>query len=191
VLSASVPEVPTRPPLTTKDCSMNLSRFAGTMALAGFVVVAACAPRAGEPAGARPPADYLALRDTTVCVVDRTAPAGLRGLDAKVRGGDVVVFADGVVRTLEQMHPVNVIAGYAGREGWLTRGEVISQDGRRFARVGGERRIGMDLIRRAGEHQGILLFAGRDDTPPLDALYVPTAPGCIFQGYVREDLIRR
>jgi hypothetical protein len=170
---------------------MNLSRLAGNAALTGILVMAACAPRTSAPAAARPPADYLALRDTTVCVVDRSAPSGLRGIDGKVRGGEVVFFTGGAVRPLEQTHPVSVIAGYAGREGWLTRGDVINHDGRRFARVGGERRIGMELVRRVGEHQGVLLFAGRDDTPPLDAIYVPTAPGCIFQGFVREDLIRR
>src|SRR5690606_24214579 len=102
----------------------------------------------------------------------------------------VVLLEDGRIESLEAIHPVSVIAGYAGREAWLTRGDPISLDGQRYIRTGGERRVTPDLLARAGEHQGILLFAGRDDSPPADALYVPTAPGCIFQAFVREDLIR-
>jgi hypothetical protein len=170
---------------------MNLSHHAGSTVALGMLVLAACAPRTAADAAPRPPADYLALRDTAVCVVDRSSQRGLRTLGAKVGASGVVVFSDGAVRPLESVHPVGVIAGYAGREPWLTRGDPISFDGRRYSRVGGERRIGEQLLERVGEHQGILLFAGHEDPAPRDALYVPTAPGCIFQGFVREDLIRR
>jgi hypothetical protein len=158
----------------------------------GIVALAsACAapPAAGPAPGV--PADYAALPDTLVCVVDRTEPRGLREIPAKIAGSGVVVRADGEIRPLESLHPVNVIAGYAGREAWLTRGDPITIDGRSFIRTGGERRVAIDLLRRAGEHQGILLFAGEQDPPPPDALYVPTAPGCIFQAFVRQDLLRR
>jgi hypothetical protein len=170
---------------------MNLSHHAASIAAGGMLLLAACAPRTTADTAPRPPADYLALRDTAVCVVDRSSPRGLRTLAAKVGTSGIVVFSDGAVRPLESVHPVGVIAGYGGREPWLTRGDPISLEGRRYSRVGGERRIGEELLERVGEHQGILLFAGRDDPPPRDAVYVPTAPGCIFQGYVREDLIRR
>lgn len=148
----------------------------------------------GQPAGAPAPAvppSYAALRDTLVCVIDRSSPRGLREIPAKVDGQTVVLWSDERITPLESLHPVNVIAGYAGREGWLIRGEPILLDGGRYARTGGERRVAPSLVRRAGEHQGILLFAGEEDPPPADALYIPTAPGCVFQPYVREDLIRR
>jgi hypothetical protein len=156
------------------------------------LLVGGCAS-AGGPGGSGPavPPEYAALPDATVCVVDRSSPTGLREIPGKTGPGGIVLLVDGQVRTLESVHPVNLIAGYAGREGWLTRGDPVSLDGRRYVRTGGERRIGPTLLRRAGEHQGILLFAGVEDPPPADALYVPTAPGCIFQAYVREDLIRR
>jgi len=170
---------------------MNFSHHAGSVAAVGMLMLAACAPRTAADTAPRPPADFLALPDTAVCVVDRSSQLGLRTLDAKVGASGVVVFSDGAVRPLESVHPVGVIAGYAGREPWLTRGDPISIEGLRFSRVGGERRIGAELLERVGEHQGILIFAGRDDAPPRDAVYVPTAPGCIFQGFVREDLLRR
>lgn len=144
----------------------------------------------GGPALTIPPR-YATLPDTVACVVDRAAPRGLRNIPAKVEGDQIVVLMGNEIVPLESVHPVNVIAGYAGREGWLVRGDPLNVDGSRFARTGGERRVAAELLRRSGEHQGILLFAGDEDEPPPDALYVPTAPGCIFQPYVREDLIRR
>jgi hypothetical protein len=163
----------------------------GTVLLTLSALVA-CVPR--EPGPVRPalPPEYAVLPDTIVCVVDRASPTGLREIAARQGAQGVVVLDDGgAVRPLESIHPVNVIAGYAGREQWLTRGDPITHEARRFLRTGGERRIAPDLLQRVGEHQGILLFAGQDDPPPRDALYVPTAPGCIFQAFVREDLLRR
>jgi hypothetical protein len=150
-----------------------------------------CVPRTATPGAPAVPPEYAALADTLVCVVDRIAPDGLREVPAKIRGGGVVLLVDGEVRSLESVHPTNLIAGYAGQETWVRQGEPVSLGGQRFSRTGGERRIEFDLLRRAGEFRGILLFSGREDASDPSALYVPTAPGCIFQAYVREDLIRR
>jgi hypothetical protein len=160
----------------------------GTTVVAFLGLIAACGPPPG-PASAPPPPGYAALPDTVVCVVDRASDRGLRALSAKTGETGVVVFLDGAVRPLEEVHPIGMIAGYAGAEEWLRRGDPVSHGGRRYLRTGGERRIGLELLRRIGDHEGILLFAGEEDPPPPDALYVPTAPGCIFQPYVREDLL--
>lgn len=135
-----------------------------------------------------PPA-YAALPDSLVCVVDRAMPLGLRELPAKVQGEQIVILQDGQITPLEAVHRVTVIAGYAGQEDWLRRGEPIPFAGTTFARTGGERRVRATLLQRVGEYRGILLFAGAEDAPPIDALYVPTAPGCVFQPFVRQDLI--
>ncbi|HUE95726.1 MAG TPA: hypothetical protein VMN39_03670 [Longimicrobiaceae bacterium] len=162
-------------------------------ALLPFLLAALTACGGGSPGGLAPeaPPGYAALPDTIVCVVDRGAPVGLRQIPAKKDGDDVVVLSGGAAVRLETLHPINVIAGYAGRESWLSRAEPISFVGRGYSNVGGERRVPIELLRRVGEHRGILLYAGTEDDPPPDALYVPTAPGCIFQPFVREDLIRR
>jgi len=170
---------------------MTLSWFFKAGAPAAMLLSAACSTAPAPAPAPRAPAAFVALPDTIVCVIDRTSPSGLAQLGAKVGAEGVVLFADGAVRPLESVHPIGVIAGYAGQEQWLTQGEPIVYDGRRYPRVGGERRIASELIRRVGEHRGILLFAGEEDSSPIDALYVPTSPGCIFQGFVREDLIRR
>lgn len=154
-----------------------------------LLLVTGCssAPSRG-PQPSVPPA-YAALPDSLVCVVDRAMPLGLRELPAKVQGDEIVILEDGQITPLEAVHPVNVIAGYAGQESWLRQGQPIPFAGTSFARTGGERRVRATLLQRVGEYRGILLFAGADDGPPVDALYVPTAPGCVFQPFVRQDLL--
>lgn len=152
---------------------------------------AACGGQPSSGPSPSAPASYTALPDTMVCVLDRRAPSGLANIAAKKDGDEVVIFSDGALMTLEELHPVSLIAGYAGGENWLRRGEVIGFQGNNYSVIGGERRVGLELLDRVGEHRGILLFAGREDADPYDALYVPTAPGCVFQPFVREDLIRR
>jgi hypothetical protein len=171
---------------------MNAARLRNFLLLAIALPLAACGgpPPSSGPAPVGPSRAYAALADTLVCILDRTTATGLRDLPAKIGEDGPVVLLDGQIQPLQTLHPVNVIAGYAGREGWLTRGDPLVFGERRYIRTGGERRVARDLLTRAGEHMGILLFAGGQDATPYDALYVPTAPGCIFQAYVREDLLR-
>ncbi len=161
------------------------------LALAVSVSAFAAAACAGNPDPARePPAGYSSLADTAVCVVDRASERGLRELAAKRDGqGRTVVLDDGEVRPLESVHPVSLLAGYGGAERWFVAGDAIPFGGQRFLKVEAERSIPRDLLARVGEYQGILLFADPGDDPPPDALYVPVRPGCIFQAYVREDLM--
>lgn len=160
--------------------------------LAGALLLSGCGMQRGLSQGSPVPADYAALPETVVCVVDRSSERGLRDIPARSgAGGSIVLLVDGRVQPLEAVHPINVIAGYAGSEPWLTRGDPIPHQGRTFVRYLGERRIDSELLQRVGEHQGILLFAEAGTAPPARALYVPTAPGCIFQGYAREDLMNQ
>ncbi len=159
------------------------------LALMTLLTATACATRAAGPAPTpAPPPDYAILPDTLVCVVDRAAASGLREITAKKRDAGIVLFLDGAIRPLESVHPVDYIAGYAGREQWLRDGEGIQLRGDTYERTGGERRIGLELLWRVGEFRGITVFAGRDEGSRPDAVYVPTAPGCIFQAFVRADL---
>ena len=151
------------------------------------LALAACA---GNRGAARPPAGFSSLPDTVVCVVDRASDRGLRDLRAKRDAeGRALVLENGEARPLESVHPVSLLAGYGGAERWLAAGEAIPFAGHRFVKVESERSIPGDLLGRVGEHRGILLFADPGDDPPPDAIYVPVRPGCIFQAYVREDLM--
>lgn len=154
------------------------------------LLLAACArkPAPAPPAGPAPDS-YAALPDTLVCVVDRTTRSGLRDLTAKRRpDGSAVLLVAGETTPLERIHPVGIIAGYAGAEGWLRSAEPILLQGRRYVAVPGERRIPRERLQQSGEYRAIPLFADPDDATPPQAVYLPTRPGCIFQAYVREDL---
>ena len=57
-------------------------------------------------------------------------------IPAKIAGSGLVLLSDGQIQPLSSVHPVNVIAGYAGQEPWLIRGDPISFQG---SRTGGNR----------------------------------------------------
>ncbi len=160
------------------------------IAIAVLLAASGCVRAASSPGTPNVPGEYLALPDTLVCVVTRAAPQGLMEVPAKVRAGSVVLFVDNQIQPLQAVHPIDLIAGYAGEEDWFRRGDPVTLRGERFSRTGGERRVDIDLLRRVGDFRGILLFSGLDDFSRPNALYVPSAPGCIFQAYVRDDLLR-
>ncbi|CAN5823707.1 hypothetical protein BH23GEM8_BH23GEM8_18540 [soil metagenome] len=159
-----------------------------TLSLAVSVAVAACA---GTMPGTRAaPAGWAAMADTTLCVVDRTAPSGLRNLAAKIdASGRVMVLSSNRIQTLDEVHPVSLLAGYAGSEPWMSGAATpVRHADRRFIRAGGERRVPIELIARVGDYQGVPLFASPAERP-AEAVYVPLRPGCVFQAYIREDLM--
>lgn len=168
------------------------------LALLGLALAGACAhnPQVAPSPAPPPPAPsvaerYATLPDTAVCVVDRTTNRGLRSLAAKVEpDGRVVVLVGGRLQTLDELHPVGLVAGYAAREPWLLSGEPLTIQGRRYEKVGPERLIRMDQLQRADEYRSIPIFSDPNDPPPPRAIYVPMRPGCVFQAYVRADLLR-
>ena len=135
------------------------------------------------------PDSFAALPDVTVCVVDGAADSGLRDLAAKrAHDGRTVLLIDGEVVSLEQIHAPGIAAGYAAAEPWFT-GDSIAVGQHAYVKVSGERRIEADQITRVGELHAVPVFASRSDDPPPDAVYLPTRPGCLFQAYVRADLL--
>lgn len=170
--------------------SLPLHRLVAAAAL----TAAACArPAPGPERAPLPPAEaagYSALPDTVVCVVDRNTARGLRPLQAK-RGADgqVLLRVGAEVLPLDRVHPVSLMAGYAGREPWYLSEAPISLDGRRYVRVQGERKIPLERLHQYEEMNAIPVFADPSDEPPPEAVYLPVRPGCVFQAYVREDLM--
>lgn len=157
------------------------------LAATTLLLTGACSS-AGVRGSATDPA-FAALPDTVVCVVDRTAPTGLRNLEAKVdpQLGEVI-RVNGRTVPLSVVHPVRMVAGYAGAERWVRSAEPITFGGRRFRPVPEERRVPIELLTRVGDHQGVPLFGSRNESQP-EVLYIPLRPGCVFRAYVREDLL--
>ncbi|CAN5780564.1 hypothetical protein BH23GEM6_BH23GEM6_00290 [soil metagenome] len=154
------------------------------LALTAVTACAGMMPGAG-PSTAR----WDAAADTTLCVVDRTAPAGLRNIAARIDDRGVILVRDGRnTLSLEQAHPVSIMAGYAGEERWVTGPTPVTHAGRRYIRTGGDRLVPINLLTRVGNYQGVPLFASPDERT-AEAVYVPLRPGCVFQAYIREDLL--
>lgn len=143
---------------------------------------------AGDPA-AYSPESFESLPDVTVCVVDRAAESGLRELTAKrAHDGRSMLLVGGRVVPLEDVHAPGIVAGYAAAEPWFT-GDSISVAGGTYVKAGGERRIEATQITRVGDYEAIPVFASTSDQLPPEAVYLPTRPGCVFQAYVRSDLM--
>ena len=174
---------------------MTHVRLAVVTALATLAACGRPAPTvAPAPAPPPPPSaaqQYAALPDTVICVVDRTTDRGLRDLQAKrAANGSVVLLVDNTIRSIDEIHPVGVTAGYAGQEVWFTGGQPVTLQGRSYVKYGGERRVPLNQLRRVGDFQGVPLYGAPADSVRPQAVYVPVRVGCIFSAYVREDLYR-
>lgn len=138
---------------------------------------------------AHDPDTFGALPEVTVCVVDRASDTGLREISARrAHDGSTVLLVGDRVVPLDSVHAPGVVAGYATGEPWFDS-DSISFRNATFVKVQRERRIAIEQLTRVGDLEGIPVFAGTSDESPFDAVYLPTRPGCVFQAYVREDLM--
>lgn len=132
-----------------------------------------------------PPPSYTSV---SLCIVDPSAPRGLRVTEAQKEQGSGRLFVqrDGRRRRVHRSRE----GGYAGEEGWFRDREPIRQYGRRYVKFGPHRAVPADALTRGADHMGVPVFLDRGDTRRPAALYVPVEPGCIFQPYVAEARAR-
>ena len=135
----------------------------------------------------------VALPDTTLCLVDRASPTGLMWVSAKqvVETGEVVI-TDGDRRLpLAERYPVTVRNGYAQGESWFIGNAPIRYSGAEYRQYGPQREIRPTDVMRGRDVAGVPVFLDPRDSSPPEILYVPVAPGCIFQPYRAVEGIRR
>ena len=146
--------------------------------------------RRGAPPAAKRPA---ALAETRLCVVDASAPAGLRSVSALKdrRTGQVYIARKGRNRPLSEVYPAKRSRGYAKSEKWFRENGPIEVHGARYEKYGPERVIPASKLKRGSLFAGIPLFLDPRDQRPPSVVYVPSRPGCVFQPYVRESYARR
>jgi hypothetical protein len=157
-----------------------------------LLAAAACGPRSAPPP-VRPPLPPLpavpeltdvAWRDLQVCVVDEQ---GMRDVPARYSlvTGDTLVGG----RPFAERYPTT--AGYAGEAGWYVNNEPFKRGRYWYVKYGLPGVLRPHEIVPAGEQSGVLAFAApweRDD--PAGVLYVAVRPGCEFQAYQRELVMR-
>ena len=130
---------------------------------------------APPPVVAPPPPPPNPMREIRVCVVENGA---LREITAmyNTQTGDTTVNGQRIPATM----------GYAAGATWYINNEPITVNDRRYVRYGLPRVLGVNEVTRAGEFQGVSVFAeaGAQGTP--EVLYIPVRPGCEFQPYQLE-----
>ncbi|HYW12922.1 MAG TPA: hypothetical protein VE871_13270 [Longimicrobium sp.] len=136
------------------------------------------APPAPPPLAPRPPPPP-AMATISVCVVQNGMPGTIQAqYDPATR--DTTVNG----RPFGQAHMAGA-APYASGAAWYIQNEQITVQGRRFVKFGMPRVLGVNDVVRAGEYQGIPVFA-EAGAARSEVLYVPVRPGCEFQPYQTE-----
>jgi hypothetical protein len=183
-LAARVDGVADYMPGHEPDANLNLHGRAGLSLLLGgrraapFVPPPPPPPPA-EPRIAPPPPPPPAMRTLSVCVVQNGMPANVQAqYDPATRDTTV----DG--RPFGQAHAA-AAAPYASGAAWYIQNDQITVGGRRFVKFGTPRVLGVNDVVRAGEYQGIPVFAEAGTARP-EVVYVPVRPGCEFQPYQTE-----
>jgi hypothetical protein len=84
--------------------------------------------------------------------------------------------------------------GYAAGATWYINNEPITIDGHRYLKLGLPRVLGVTDVTASGTYQGVPVFvengAATTGNGP-DIVYLPVRPGCEFQPYQREQIIKR
>jgi hypothetical protein len=149
-----------------------------------LLALSACGPFP-EPEPIPPPAGAGATyTETTVCIVDTSAPRGLRTIRAyRTAGGEYYLRDGATYRPLASGIP----RAYAAAAEWFRSGEEIRQYGRRYRKHGPLRAVPEASLTLGAPHQGVPVFLDRRDTERPAVLYIPVRPGCVFQPYAAEE----
>ncbi len=154
------------------------------------ICVSGCSPRSNGGVGQ---VQVAAVADTAICVVDRASPEGLAVLQGvKWReSGQLLVNDRGTYRDVAEVLTSRGQNEYARGRDWFAQGTPIRWHGRPYLKYGVQRVVAANRLRPGGDVGGVMVFLNPEEAPPPKVLYVPTEPGCIFQPYMLEMLVRR
>ena len=145
-----------------------------------------CAPAPAPPAPTPPPEAPVAEVRQAVARADMIEVCVLhRGKLLNVRA-ELLATGDTVVGGRPFSAVYADTGQYAATREWYVNNETIDYDPRNvcYMKFGLPRYIARENLVRMGEWRGVPAFRGRSDDWDLpDAIWVPTGPGCWFQGY--------
>ena len=186
-LAARVDGVADYMPGHDPEANLNLHARAGLSLLLGGArtapVIPPPPPPPPPPLAPPPPAPPRQATTTiSLCVVQNGMPATVQAqYDPATR--DTTVNG----QPFGQAHAA-AAAPYASGAAWYIQNENITVQGRRFVKFGSSRVLGVNDVVRAGEYQGIPVFAEAGTARP-DVVYVAVRPGCEFQPYQTETKV--
>jgi hypothetical protein len=170
-------------PSHTPEANLNLHARAGLSLLLGVARPApVMAPPPPPPAAVPPPPPPPTVVATTinVCVVENGM---LRNVQAQYTSttGDTTVAGQAFRTAYPSTTPP-----YAAGATWFIANEPVTFQNRRFVKFGLPRILGVTEVARAGEVNGVPVFAETGMTTRPDVIYIPVRPGCEFQPYQTE-----
>lgn len=95
--------------------------------------------------------------------------------------GEKTIMVSGTRKKLDDVYPLNG-AGYAAGKTWFINNDKINFKGKSYVKYGLPRVLGVREIAKAGENDGIIVFA-EAGVDKLEVIYLPVRRGCEFQPY--------
>jgi hypothetical protein len=187
-LAARVDGVADYMPGHEPEANLNLHARAGLSLLLGGRRAATVIPPpppippAPPIAPPPPPPPPPAMATISVCVVQNGM---LANVQAQYDPASRDTMVDG--RAFRMAHRADA-APYASGAAWYIQNEQITVGGRRFVKFGTPRVLSVNDVVRAGEYQGIPVFA-EAGAARSEVVYVPVRPGCEFQPYQTETKV--
>ena len=138
-----------------------------------------------------------ARRTTVGDVADADRPRQVDLRICVVRGGELrevtarydVASGDTTVEGSPFAEAFPASEGYAAGARWYVENEPIPFLDRRYIKYGLPRPAAIDSVRKVGEYRGVPVF-GEVGEPDLPVLLLPVRPGCEFQQYQYEPVLR-
>jgi hypothetical protein len=191
-LDGVIDYMPTHEP----NANLNLHARAGVSFLLGtagpaltYAPPAPPAPAMAPPAAPAPPLAPAPVEQAIrVCVVQGTMLADVDAIYLPGQG-DTVVAVAGQRRPFASVYPSTAPA-YAAGTRWYIDTMPIRVANREYVKFGLPRVIAAGQLTRAGDYEGIGVFAETGAGSPQSVLYVPVRPGCEFQPYQQQATIR-
>jgi hypothetical protein len=115
-----------------------------------------------------------------VCVVE---DGQLTEVEAAYIPPDTVMIEGGIEVQFSSIYSVADTLAYAATKGWFIDNRRLRLGETVYAKEGSLRFLPFDQLTRVSSVTGIPVFSAEDMPRPYDHLYIPVAPGCIFQPY--------
>jgi hypothetical protein len=125
-----------------------------------------------------PPPSHVDEHTLAVCVLGASGEPENVPVRYNTATGDTMAV-DG--RPIREAYPTD--SRYAAGATWFINNDPVTFNGRRYVKYGLPRVLGATEVTRAGDVQGVGVFAEAGAGATAEVIYLPVRPGCEFQPY--------